>query len=251
MIPIIKSEFRKLFSVRSTYVIMIITMLFLALMSFYLEGYWGQTGSAAASLQPSAISEIMRNSLGMIAMFVSIIAILQVGHEYRHNTIFYTLTASPSRTKVFLSKIIVISGFTIGFGLLALSGSVLLYMFGLALRGVSLPPQEINLLVQIPRFVFYLLIYAMLGMFLTLIVRNLIGAIVIMLVYPTTVEPLAGLLLKGKGAYLPVSTFDHVIGVALQPNGVLTPNRATLLSLLYISLLGVVAWILFIKRDAN
>lgn len=251
MIRSIKSEIRKLLSVRSTYVVMGIALFLVGLTSFYLEGYWGQTGSAASTLQPTAIMEILRNNLGVIAMFVSIVAILQMGHEYRHGTIMYTLTLTPRRTKVFTAKSLVTIGFALTMSLILMVAGVLLYKFGLSLRGVSLPAQELNLASELPRFCLYIIIYGLLGLFISVLIRNLIGAVVLMLIYPTTIEPLLGLLLKDNSMYLPVSTFDHMIGVAIQQNDAMSPNKAVVFSIIYITILGVIAWISFVRRDAN
>lgn len=246
-----KSEIRKLLSVRSTYVLLGITFGLAALLNFYVEGYWGQSGSAAATLQPGAYREIIANGVGMAAMFISILAVLQMGHEYRHNTINYTLTANARRTQVFFGKVLVIGAFAVLTGLLVGVFSLLMYRFGLSLRDATLPPQEFDYLTQFSRIAFYSFAYGMVGLLVTILLRNLIGAIVFLLIFPVTVEPLLGLLLKGNAVYLPFSALDHVMGAAVIQGNNLTPSAATWLSVLYVGALGVVTWLVFVRRDAN
>lgn len=251
MISSIKSEFYKLITVKSTYITMFIALALVVLTAFYVEGYWGESGSAAGLLQPTALKEIIGNSVGLSAMFICIVAILQVGHEYRYGTIAYTLTSTSRRTKVFLSKAFVLGAFAVVSGLFIALFSVLVYKLGVGLRGEgSLPPQELDLWIQLGRVALYSLIYGLFGFLLTILVRNIIFAIVILMILPSTVEPLLGLLLKGNAKYLPVSTFDHIMGVAMGQSN-MSPNFASILSIVYITAFGLIAWLTFVRRDAN
>src|SRR5690606_21376125 len=139
MLGTIKAEVRKLLTVRSTYVILFIILALSVLVNFYVEGYWGQSGSAAGMLESTAFNEIISNGVGMAALFISIVAVLQMGHAYRDNTITYTLTANARRTQVFLAKVIVIGLFSILAGLFVGMFSILMYKIGVGLRGASLP----------------------------------------------------------------------------------------------------------------
>lgn len=250
MTAAIKAEFRKLISVRSTYVIVAITLALITFTAFYLEGVWGQTGSAASTLQPSALKEVVGNSAGVAALLISIVAILQVGHEYRHNMITYTLTSNTRRTQVFLAKAIVLGLFAILFGLFASAFAAGAYYVGLEIRNAALPPQDFNLVAQAFRLGVYAFVYGMAGFLLTILIRNLIGAIVLIMIFPTTIEPLLGLLLKDNAVYLPFSAFDHILGVAIRP-GDMSQNTAVIVGLAYIGALGVISWLSFVRRDAS
>lgn len=250
MLGSIRAEIRKLITVRSTYVIIALILIFVAINSFYVEGYWGQSGSAAGNLLPLAIKEVVSNSVGVAALFISIIAILQVGHEYRHNTIMHTLTANARRSQVFLAKALVLGVFGIVIGLFTAGFSLAAYYFGLSLRDAVLPAQEVGFIEQLPKVVVYSFVYAMAGFLVALLVRSIVVAVVIMLILPSTIEPLLGLLLKDNAVYLPISTFDHILGVAVQA-GDLSSNRAVILSIIYIGMAGMIAWLLFVRRDAK
>lgn len=249
MMPTVKSDIRKLLSVRSTYILMTAVFLLVTLTAFYVEGVWGKSGSAAGRADASALKEIIGGSIGLAAIFISIIAALQIGHEYRYNTIAHTLTANPNRTKVFLSKWLVLSLFSIGFGLLVTVFSVIAYRIGLSIRGATLPPQDLQAGVQIFRVAFYCFVYGTIGFALSMLLRNVIGAIVLIFVLPA-IEPLIALLLKDNARYLPITTFDHIMGVAIGQTD-MTPNTAIIISSVYLGALGLITWITFLRRDAN
>ncbi len=250
MISSIRAEVRKLLSVRSTYVIMSIVLGLIIFFNFYIEGYWGQSGSSAGSLTPTAYREIIINTASIVALFISILTVVQIGHEYRYNTIMYTLTANARRTQVFLAKLLVYGLGSLLFALFAAGFALLCYHAGLALRGASLPVQEIDMFITLLRVMFYVTVYGLLGMMLGLLLRNIIGAVVVILMFSTTVEPLLGILLKNNAVYLPFATFDTTIGAALV-QGNLTQNAAVVLSLVYMTVLSFVTWFLFLRRDAN
>lgn len=249
MLATIKSEIRKLFTVRSTYFLMAIALALTILFAFYFEGYKGNTGSAASMLAPTALQEIVGNGAGLGVMFIAIIAILFMAHEYRYNTIAYTLTLNTRRTKVLISKMLVITGFAIVFGLIAAGVALGGYMLGLSLRDAVLPAQEFDAIVQIGRVAFYYAGYAILGILIACIVRSLVAAVATLLLYSAVVEPLLSLLLRDNAKYLPVTVLDSTVGAAMIPN-MLSANAAMLFAAAYLVGGLIITWILFVKRDA-
>lgn len=250
----LKSELRKLLSVRSTYVIAALTLLLISIMSFYVEGYWGKSGSAAGQVTNLALREITTNTLSSVTIFIAIIVILQVVHEYRHSTIMYTLTSSNSRTKALLAKVFVLTGFAVVFSLVGLIFSLAVYMLGITLRDVSLPIQTINWLDVVGKGLFYNVAYASIGLIIAYVSRNIAAAIAFVLITPTTVEPLLGILLKDKAVYLPFAALDKVVAIEGSPSlvqGQLSFSTALTVSLVYLAIGWLVTWQLFIRRDAN
>jgi ABC-2 type transport system permease protein len=249
MLATIKSEIRKLFTVRSTYFLAAIALVLTILFAFYFEGYKGNTGSAASMLAPTALQEIVGNGAGLGVMFVAIIAILFMAHEYRYNTIAYTLTLNTRRTKVLLSKMLVISGFAVVFGMISAAVALGGYMFGLSLRDATLPAQEFDAVVQIARVAFYYVGYAILGILIACLARSVVAAVSTLLLYSAVVEPILGLLLRDNAKYLPVNALDSTVGAAMIPN-MLSANAAILVSAGYLVGGLIITWILFVKRDA-
>src|ERR1700730_1752413 len=101
MLASLRSEFRKLLRVRSTYVIVIICLLWVALFAGFGDGF---------KAKPTALlhaHDLLMNESGSAVMFVGLIlafaGLLLLGHEYRYNTIMYTLTSSPSRLRSLLA----------------------------------------------------------------------------------------------------------------------------------------------------
>lgn len=250
MLPTIKSEFRKLLTIRSTYVITFIVLAFVFLMCFYFEGYKGNTGSVASHLAPTALQEIVRNAAGIGALFVGIIAALFMAHEYRYNMIMYTLTANARRTKVLLAKIFTITVFGVVFGLITVLFGVGVYMLGVQLRDATLPIQDINWLETLGKVAFYYAGYALIGLLLATLLRAVVGTIVVLLLFPSTIETLLRIVLKDNAVYLPFASLDTVIGNSMI-KGDLTSNGAIGVVAIYLVVGWVITWYLFLRRDAN
>lgn len=249
MVPAIKSEFRRLFTVRSTYILIALSLALVVFFSFWFEGYKGNSGSPAAKLEANAFQTLLGESVGLGVAFTSIIAILFMAHEYRYNTIMYTLTINARRTRVLLAKFLTIVLFSVGYGLLASGIASISYLFGLSLRDASLPAQELNLFAELGKISFYCAGYALIGMLIATLARSVVVAIAAILIIPTTIEPLLGLLLKENAKYLPFTSFDSIMQASLSPN-TLSPGSAMLVATGYLSAILIVTWLLFVKRDA-
>lgn len=104
MTTLLKAEFRKLLTIRSTYIMITMGLLLVGFLSFWIEGYKGISGTSASEGGAGAYTGVIGQSAGIGAVFTMIIAILFTAHEYRYNTIMYTLTADVHRTRVLLKK---------------------------------------------------------------------------------------------------------------------------------------------------
>lgn len=241
MIPLLRAEARKLFSVRSTYIISAIALALITFLAFYTEGYRGMFPTE------TWLTTLMANVATTITIFVAIVAILLLGHEYRYNTITYTLAAANSRTKVLLAKIITVIGFSLGMTVIAWLLAVVAYI-----AGVSLSPNEGQILVS-PEFVwnniwrgFYLVVsFGLIGLLLAFLIRQLVGAIAVLFIWPT-VELLLSPLLKESARYLPFSLLEKI-----GSNSPFATNSAAFLFAAYLAALWLLAWYLFLRRDAN
>lgn len=252
----LKSELRKLLTVRSTYIMTALGLVIVIITSFWVEGYKGLTGSPSSLLAPNAIEELIKNAALSGGGFGVIIAILFMAHEYRYNTIMYTLTASNSRHKVLASKILVMLGFGFALTVLCAVVGVGFYYLGLSLRDATLPAQDINWLYMGGRILFYNIAQMMLGLIFATLTRSITAAIAIVFLAPATVEPLIGLLIKEKAAYLPYASLERVIsafgGEAAQiVSGSLSVGRAVLVGCVYLLIGWAITWTLFVRRDAN
>jgi ABC-2 type transport system permease protein len=252
MIAALRAEWRKIFSLRSTYLIMLLTFAVLMLFAFYVEGIRG----AESANDPFKLGGLIINAVNTTAIFSSIVGVLLITHEYRYNTIMHTLTLSRSRLHVLLAKVIVISMFAILFTVVATAVAMLLTRIGLSIANVHLVPQTIYYGDLLWRAVFYGWAHAMFGLIIALIIRNQVGSIVAFFIIPSTVEALLGLLLKSKAIYLPFNLLGAVISNVnavgpLSSPVTLTHAKAAWLIVAYLAIAGLITTVLFVRRDAN
>ncbi|MEQ4205359.1 ABC transporter permease [Actinopolymorpha sp. B17G11] len=125
--------------------------------------------------------------LPFTAVFMGIIGVFAFGHEYRHGTILSTLTAAPRRTALVVAKCVVLAVWSF----VAAAVSVgLNWTVARALAGQSLPVTDDPAGPALIGYLGYVVLWALLGLGLGSLLRNLPAAIVILLVVPLVVEPL-------------------------------------------------------------
>lgn len=244
MIAALRAEFRKLLTVRSTYFIFLIAVVLLGIFEFWALG----VKAPPASLQQS--STLMDNIAGGIqnlALLAAITAVLAMTHEYRYNTVMYSLTASNSRTKFLLAKIITLLVYGVVFTLLVGVLSGIFTLGGIQLAGHHLVAQTIHYPDLIWQSLTYSLGYVMVGLLFAALLRNQVGAIAALFLVPGIVEQLLELLLKKNAVYLPFHALDAVV----HTNPLLGHVQALFVFLAYLVGGWIIAWVLFLKRDAN
>src|SRR5262249_15673453 len=133
---------------------------------------------------------------------------------------------------------------------IAASATLLLYL-GLALHGQHLAVQTLHGDL-IWRMLFELWGYCMFGLLFAALIRQQVGTIAGFFLLPGTVETIAGIFLKDNRVSLPFTALQQVamlnrVGTTVP----LSPSHAALLVLGYLAVGWAVAWILFVRRDAN
>lgn len=246
----LRAELRKLLTVRSTYVITLLVALFVSIIAFYFEG-WHL--SAADLRQPTQLAGDVTGGLNVV-VFGAIVAILLMTHEYRHNTIVYTLTSSNSRSKVLFAKFIAVSVYALFLAALIGTLSPVMSYLGVHAHGHSFAPQTLHYANLAWRSLFYGWGYGMAGLLLAVLTRNQIASIVALFLVPDVVEQtLAFFLLKHNSAYMPFSSLTQVLnGPSTGPtSSTLSAGKAAGVYCIYLVVGWIVAWVLFLKRDAN
>lgn len=244
----LKAEFRKLLTVRSTYIITGLLIAFVIFIAFYVEGW----RLAPQDLHnPAELSSDVFGALGL-SVFGAVIGILLMTHEYRYNTIIYTLTGSNSRSRVLFSKIIVISVYALLLtAVIAVLSPTASYL-GVHAHGHILVPQTLHIGDLAWRSLFYGWSYGLIGLLLAVLIRIQVGAIVALFVIPSAIEGLLSQLLKHDAIYLPFTALAEVIGnQGFDSTKPLSPGRAAAVVAVYLAVGWAVAWVLFLKRDAN
>ena len=246
MMSALKAEFKKLLTVRSTYFITLLVIIFVIFIAFYVTG-WRMNPHDLHD--PNQLASAVTGALNVM-VFGAIVAILLMTHEYRYNTIIYTLTSSNSRSKVLWSKLIVVSVYALLFAaVIAVISPVMTYL-GVHAAGHSLVPQVLHYGNLAWRSLFYGWAYGMAGLVLAILLRNQIAAIVGLFVIHGVIEQLLSLLLKHNTVYLPFTSLDQVIGNSDPRIGSISPARGALVFTIYIVVGWLVGWYLFLRRDA-
>lgn len=251
MIRALRAEFRKLLTVRTTYGITIFVVLFVSIIGFYFEGW---RLSPAALHDPMQFTGDVTGALNL-AVMAAVVAVLLMTSEYRYNTIMYTLTSSNSRSKVLLSKIIVVSVYAVFLGVLIGVLSPGMSYLGALAHGHSFVPQTLHISNLAWRSLFYAWGFGMAGLLLATLTRNQIFSIVALFLIPDVVEQTLGfLLLKHNTVYLPFAALSHVINgndMSTVTGSNLSAAKAAAVYCTYLVVGWFVAWILFLRRDAN
>ncbi len=250
MIASLKSELRKIYTVRSTYAILLFSLVLMIFFAFYTEGMKAGESSAAID-DPLKLANLIKNAETSLIFFAAIVGILSFTHEYRYNTIMYTLTSSRSRTKTLFAKIIAVSIFAVFFIMfVAVLASLLMYL-GLAVKGYTLGAQTFSTDL-IWRVLFMGWGSCMIALLIAAFIRQQVGTISAYFVWPALGESLVGVLLKDNSIYLPFTALKQVTGVdPTEISHYLSPVRAALVFMSYMVFGWFIAWILFLRRDAN
>jgi ABC-2 type transport system permease protein len=243
------AEFRKVFTIRSTYYILLFVLALEIFFAFFISGW---RIDAQDLHNPTTLANDITSAVAAVSVFGALVAVFLLTHEYRYNTVLYTLTASNSRSKVLLAKILVITGFSLVFTAIVATLSPLLSVLGMHLHHLTLVPQTLHYGNLVWRSLFFGWGYAMAGLLIATLVRNQIGAIVILFLFPDTIEALLSLLFKANTVYLPFTALHTVIGQTMLPNlKPISDLQASLVFGAYLVVGWIVAWILFLRRDTT
>lgn len=247
MIASLKAEFRKLLTVRSTYFIVLIALAIVALFAGFGDGFRAD----ASKLHDSGL---LASESGSAIVFAGLIlaftGLLLMGHEYRYNTIMYTLTASNRRIKVLIAKFVAITTFALITSLLLTFFSPLCTILGAHLAGKQIVSQHFELWPIVWHCLFTGWGYAMYAFILMAILRNQIGAIVTFLLVPLIGENILGGIFKSIPQYLPFTALQSV-SVPTRLGNQTTSGHEAIVVLVYLAIGFVVSTILFARRDAN
>ncbi len=261
MISALRAEFRKLLTVRSTYFVTLFAFVLLVFMSLYVEGYKNGRENVAVGGSLYLAGSITQHS-GILAIFGAIVALLLLAHEYRYSTIMYTLTSARSRSKVLLAKMLVVFSYVFVLTVVGALVGLWLMTVGLHWAGGTMLQQNISIVTYIGKMLFYTEGYALAALLIVALIRNQVAAIVVLFFEPGTFEALMSLLLKSKSVYMPFMSLAQVVAAPvkeigrnrptiLSDTGTLSVEKAMLVFGIYLVVGWTIAWLLFLKRDAN
>jgi len=249
MLDNVKAEFRKVLTVRSTYFILLIALILEVLVFWLAKGYKINHDQ----IQMLTNSHYLQNqtivAMNLLWLLYAIIVVLLVTHEYRYNTIMYTLASSKSRSRVLIAKFITITAFAVVFGAVFATLAPLLSRLGLAMHHYTLVHQAFNLHSIVWRVLFYIWGTSMVTAIIAFAVRSQVGAFATMFLWSTTIENLLGLWLHNNQAYLPYSALGALTDD--MPLSYMSYVKAAVVGLAWVVGGLIIVWTLFVKRDAN
>ncbi len=244
MLPSLKSEFRKLLSVRSTYLLITISLLLTVFISFWVFGFKDDN---KAAINPTALTNVILATVSVASLFMSFLAVLLVGHEYRYNLIMYTLTGIRRRSDVFVAKLLAVNTVSLVVVSLLAVASIGLFSLGQNAAHINTVTQTVAATEVFWKSLVTILGSVTFAFIVTILLRNLIGAIVLVLVMPTTIEPLIGLLIKENAKYLPYTALNDLTSMSDKVSYGFSIGVVTVYALIGI----IVAYVSFLQRDAS
>lgn len=243
MLKNINAELRKLFSIRSTYVVFIICIGLAVLFAFYGTGF----RSHPADLQnPDLLASQVSNAISFLCTIGALVAVLLVTHEYRYNTIAYTITASRTRSQIIPAKIIAITVYGLVFSGFFAAAAPLLAYAGLQAHHAIYVKQTLQYGTLAWQALLAGWAFFMYAFIIASLIRNQVGALVTVFVFPGVVEQLLNLVFRSNSKYLPYHAITNVLTHVTMSSG-----RAAILVGVYIVAGWLVSWLLFLKRDAS
>ena len=248
MLNELKAEFKKVFTIRSTYIIIALILVLVIVFGFYVGGWRADKLNLA---DPTWLFKVAQQAISFLSIVTALIGLLLLTHEFRYNLSAYSFTLSNSRNKVLLSKIIVISIVAVVVTVIVGAASPLLAYWGINANHLHLVHQTFSVGSLAWRGLVFGWGYAMAGLVIAALVRNQIGAIIVLFIVPNTVEGLFSILLKSNSVYMPFSSLHAMLGVGLNAqSSILDPVHAMYIFLGYLIVSWAIAWAAFLTKDA-
>lgn len=201
----------------------------------------------------------------VLAILIGMIGVFAIGHEYRYGTMRPTLSAIPRRSTLMTAKVLMVSGYVL---VIAVLSHVLRYIVALIILGR--PLLDLGLFpAPMGRVWFgvciYMVIFALVGLSLSALFRNIPAALVTLIVFPLIGENIIrGLLtipafssIRSVGKILPFSAGQEIFSYQPVDSGtpagfreLPSPGIGLLIFVVFLGIVLGLAWLLFEKRDA-
>lgn len=255
MIGALRYEWLRIRTVRSTYVLLLLCLVFTGLLA------WAQANGLNADQRIYAAS--LASGAQLPPILLGIIGVFAFGHEYRFGMIRPTLTALPRRSVVAGAKVAVVLAVALVTALACmLVAYVVTDLVATSTEGLSLTGGQTGRVLI--GTVVWTLLFTLVGVGVGLLLRNIPAAIAVLIVWPLIVENvIVGLLridalrsLRTIGDYLPFAAGSKLyLWPAPGDQGADFGSRVSALTggvtfgLFAVALLAL-GWLLFERRDA-
>lgn len=203
MIDALRYEVVRLVTIRSTYWLIGLALLFQLVLSMIIAWQLPEFGPLSGGEEPFAALVTIGASTGfaplLIAYILGLLGVFSMGHEYRHGMIRATLTALPRRGHVLVAKVVttaVVSALAAVLCVVAGWLSAVVFSVGLPTAG--------QVLSITTGTVVYTVLFTLSGLAFALVLRNQTAAVAMLLLVPTVGESI----IKGAVAVIKLSSDD-------------------------------------------
>ncbi len=252
----LRYEWLRLRTVRSTYILVVLCLVFTGLVA------WGSANNL--DRDQVTYAQALASGSSLPPLLLGIVGVFAFGHEYRFGMIRPTLTALPRRSQVAAAKVVMVLGLTLVTAVACVGVAyVVTSVVAKDTTGLSLTGGHTERVVL--GAIAWTVLFAMVGIGYGLLFRNVPAALGILIVVPLVVENIVlGLLqidalksIRGIGDYLPFSAGTRMFSWdsasadgGTQFGSQLSPLAGGLTFTAFAVIILALAWVLFEKRDA-
>lgn len=253
MIALVRSEWVKVRSTKSWWILLIIGAVLAALLSLPLilvaTAVDPETGAPLAETDftdPAALSALWP-AIGSATIVALILGILSFTGEYRHETITDTFLTEPRRSLVIVAKAIVNALLGV---LLALVTATVVILVALVLVPTPRAPLDWSQIAATTAgAALAYALFAVIGVALGGLVTNQIVAVVLALLWIFVGESVISAFRPDWGPWLPGGAAAAVLGADGEFGDGLAPSLAAVLLLAYAAVLALLAGLTTLRRD--
>jgi ABC-2 type transport system permease protein len=242
---LIASEALKLRTVRSTWLLVFVAQVLVVV------GVSGAATSASDLHSTDTVSNAAAH-VGLVSMVSLVVGVMAVAGEYRHRTIADTYLTTPQRDQVLRAKLVVYAGLGLVIGLASSVIALISMAVWWSAKGTSLDLSTVELWQTLGGCVLWNAAFAVIGVSLGALMRNITAAVAAALLWIALVEGLVGQLLGRLARWLPVASgaaLGHVSGLG---SGTPLPAWAAALTLgVYAVVLTAIAIPVTVRCDVS
>lgn len=207
---LLRSEWLKLWTTRTTWVMLGIALLGEALFAGLYTGLESLAAIEGSPGEPEGL-ETIATGVGLLLVLILVLGVLTITTEFRHGTSSSTFLVAPKRYPVLLAKLgaLLLVGLVAGLAYVLVNGGLAVSLF--ADRGGDLPSAGDLAAVYAGVVASYALLAAF-GLGVGAIVRNQVGAIIAAIAFFFILSPLPELLPGDIGDYFPAQAIGSLHG---------------------------------------
>jgi ABC-2 type transport system permease protein len=246
VLPMIRSEFRKIASVRSPWLLLAAGPVIVA------AGVTGLVESGGNVHDPAVQNQALAH-VGLAAILTLIFGILAVAGEYRHGTITDAYLSFPSRGRLLTAKLAVYGLVGAAAGLVSSAVAVAVTAAWWAAKGGAFHLSAADTWLTLGGGVAANVALAAIGVGLGALIRNLVGAVAVALAWIALIEVIAGQLAGPAAArWLPFAASEALGRTNISGTTRLLPQWGGGLVLLgYAGTFAVAAVVTTLRRDVT